>query len=578
MQLTDKNRNEFFHDILEWGKSHILSPDITRYMTEIGENCKPFMESNECECFLSDSVKKIEQQVTLAISLLTNIELITATEEDSIWHNAEVSFIAFDRVNYLMEALQFLIAPYKEEIAKKAIQELDAIFEKIVGWLEEGDFSPLRFVVFNESRRYYLEQIPEEEKYRFPWYELYSDYSENTLEIIIENFDTFLSGKWGKLTREIPGEHLGEIVRELKREKQLFSQLKIEASLHKKLLAAVTKPSSLKLWRLGDNAALDYSLPQRVKKTGAVRVGIKLIKDAKIASEIDKIDWAFLVAFCGPSLDDQQRLSLLDKVEKTIKEIDVTQITRNKNILETLKLWFEGKCKDSQLVGISFDKWIKMMEEKAANMPVMAIDESPEKLWNAITELQERKICIQESMEEKINHFTEYIRQKWQIFKSIIGEPSPIYGVLSKDASAMSVKQPPGELILNNNPICLSLKQNPEGLYPILSSPEKALNCDAQKDYEKVWEHLGDTIDNYWCGCAVTKDNKLEIFSVQSIERRIFTRVQGGKYKKAIICISPEKALLAEFIRELPAMISEGKGQLQDSFITKIIILIISLE
>ena len=27
-----------------------------------------------------------------------------------------------------------------------------------------------------------------------------------------------------------------------------------------------------------------------------------------------------------------------------------------------------------------FDKWIKMMEEKAANMPVMAIDESPEKL------------------------------------------------------------------------------------------------------------------------------------------------------------------------------------------------------
>ena len=67
-------------------------------------------------------------------------------------------------------------------------------------------------------------------------------------------------------------------------------------------------------------------------------------------------------------------------MEKTIKEIDVTQITRNKNILETLKLWFEGKCKDSQLVGISLDKWIKMMEEKAANMPVMAIDESPEKL------------------------------------------------------------------------------------------------------------------------------------------------------------------------------------------------------
>ena len=150
------------------GVSHTYFHQILPVYDRDWENCKPFMESNECECFLSDSVKKIEQQVTLAISLLTNIELITATEEDSIWHNAEVSFIAFDRVNYLMEALQFLIAPYKEEIAKKAIQELDAIFEKIVGWLEEGDFSPLRFVVFNESRRYYLEQIPEEEKYRFP--------------------------------------------------------------------------------------------------------------------------------------------------------------------------------------------------------------------------------------------------------------------------------------------------------------------------------------------------------------------------------------------------------------------------
>ena len=118
--------------------------------------------------------------------------------------------------------------------------------------------------------------------------------------------------------------------------------------------------------------------------------------------------------------------------------------------------------------------------------------------------------------------FTEYIRQKWQIFKSIIGEPSPIYGVLSMDASAMSVKQPPGELILNNNPICLSLKQNPEGLYPILSSPEKALNCDAER-LRKVWEHLGDTIDNYWWLCCYERQQTGNIFCAKYRAQNFYT-------------------------------------------------------
>ncbi|KAA0249750.1 MAG: hypothetical protein EDM77_07525 [Candidatus Jettenia sp. AMX1] len=556
----------------------MLSPEIVQDISEIEENCEPFIKSDEFTNFLLNSVEKIRRQVEFAISLFTNIELVTATDEDSLWHDAEVSFIAFDRVNYLMEVLQFLIVPRKKEIAEKAMKALDTIFEKTIGWLEESEFSPLRLVVLNESRRYHLEQIPEDERYRFPWYELYSDYSENTLEIIIENFDTFLSGKWEKLTREIPQEYLHEISLELKRDKLLLSRIKQEASYHKRLLAAVSKPSSLKLWRLGDEAALDYFLPGGVKKSGAVRVSLKLIEDAKIAFEADEICWKFLAAFCGPNLDDKQRLSLLDKVEERIKKIDIHKISENENILKTLKSWFEGNCDNAKLIKISFDTWIKMMEEKAINMHAVEFDESPEKLWNAIMELQKGRMGASNSVEKYINDFVNGCRQVWQIFKSTVDEPSVLYGARAIAASSEKSVQP-RKLELNNNPILLSLKPNPKGEYIILSSLalKRVVLGEGVEDYEKIWNYLEHTKNDYWCGCFITNDDKPDVASVQQIENRILAK-KTRDYKKAIIGVSPEKIVLEEFIQELPAVIFEGKGPLKDSLVKKVIILVISLE
>lgn len=581
MRLMDKNHNKFIDALFEWGKLNILSSDMdTQYITEIGNYCEPFIKSEEFECFLLETVEQLKTQVEVAISLFASVELAIASEEDAIWHNAEKALFPLDRMNYLMDVVQFFVATYKEEVAKKAMQKLDAVFEKIVAWLEEGDFSPLRLVVLNESRRHYLEQIPEDERYRFPWYELYAEYNEDTLEIIIQHFDTFLSGKWERLTREIPEERLAEIAHELKRDRKLFSQLKKEAILHKNLLAAVARPSALKLWQLGDTAALDYYLPKCVKEVGPVRVSIELLKNANIVSEADRILFLFLTAFCGPNLDDKQRLSLFKKVEEKMKEHEIHQIAKDKNILEMLKRWFEGKCEDTQLTQVSFNTWIKMMEEKAATMSTMESDETPERLWNAILELQKRIVDTPSS--DPIEIFVDWCKHAWQTFKSTVGEQPAFYGALATTASSEKSMMQPRKLEFNNNPIHLSLKLNPKGEYIILSSlaSKRVIQCDNEKDYKNLWKYVVDTKNNYWNGCFITKDNKMDATFVQRIENPILTRKES-KYKKAIIGISTEKELLEEFIQfvqKLPDMISEGKGPVLDSFVRKIIILVISLE
>lgn len=552
MQPVDMNQKGFCNVLIEWGKTHTHSPQITSYLKRLEEYCKPFIHDNRLEDFLSHSIEELKKQVDTAVSILSDTELVTSTEDTPLWHEAESSLITLDRVNYLMDAIHFLIAPYRDAVYKKSIHKLDEIFSFITSWLEEGAVSPLRFVVLNDTRRECLSQIPEETRYRFPWYENYSDYDENILETIILYFDDFLSKKWKKLAKKIPVEHLVEIWHELKRDVNLFSLVKRESALQKKLFKAVSVPSSLKLLGLSSDETSDAILPECVENAGVIWVCVSLLHDAilEIFSEAEKIYWTFLPALCGPSLNGKQRLEFLDTVENMISKIDIMEIARDKGeLLKTLKLWFEGKIEDSYLIKISFDTWNKLIEEKASRMPTREVDAAPDELWKAINNLVKKEIPIQVS--ERIIRFEslETMREKRKSHKQ-----SEFYNIFLHKVAANAGKEETGteELKVEKNHIYFSLLPYDRGAYPIIPPPEEVSGCTAVKEYKKLWDVLGNIKGDscYAGGICLKEDWQIKEIPIQPIKRRIFERIESKEgFRNAVIVISNERARIEEFIK-----------------------------
>lgn len=556
MQLADMNQEGLFNVLLEWGKSHILSPGITSYLKRLEEYCKPFIQDDNLESFLLHSIEELKKQTGNAISVLSNIELVFVTEDDNmaLWHEAENAFFVLDEVNYLMEAVHFLVAPYKDDVYKKTVLELDKIFSSITAWLEEGGFSPMRFVAMNDFRQERLSSIPEENKYRFPWYEDYSDYAENTLGTLILYWDEFLSKNWKRLDLEIPGEHLIEIWYELKRDKQLLSLVKREASLQKALFEAVSVPSAVKLLGLRSDESLDYILPECVEDAGVIRVCGNLLSDAiaEISSEAEKSFWIYLTAFCGPSFDDKQRLELFNTVEDRIHKIDITEISREKrDLLERLKSWFKGKCEDSDLVKASFDAWLKLIEQKASHMMASEIDAEPNELRIAVNNIVNKEIQLHIS-EPRITIFNPVEAKRNERKNSKL---LPVYLKYPHAIAAGSREKKVTmlELKIEKNPIYFSLRPDAGGMYYIIPLPDKVIDCNAIEEYRKLWNMFKDVKgDNMYAGgIYIKEDGQIEDIQIKTIKKRFFETPEIEKgFRNAIIAISNEKTQIEEFIQE----------------------------
>lgn len=572
MLLPKNNREKNFNTMIQWGKTHLLSaggPETDQYLKELEADCKTLINSSDLEDFLSSSIEEINKKVALAISAISNDALITVTDEEGIWHEALEGFTAFDMVNYMLEVVHYLIASFKKEVANKFIIKLDETMSNIISWIEDGDFSPLRLTVMNNYRRQQLSQIPVDKQYLFPWYEIYSCYNENTLEVIIENFDKFVLETGKEHLSSLLELPIAELSFELRRDKKLLSIVKQEYILHKSLMEAISKRSALTLWRLGVNSSLDRIIPQHIEEAGVVRTVNNLIKGV-LTSDVtntDKAYWLFLSAFCGPGLDDKQRLNLLGKVEKIMKKIDTSGIVGDMvNVLKSLKLWYDSKCEDSQIVSISFDTLTRLMEENAGRMQAIEYDEDPKELWNTLNTLLEKPIPSIPFEDSWIERISEWINRYAVI-------QAPALAWLSEEEERTTEQL---LLDIGNKLIKLSLRPNAEGKYPIISSPNKVLSCDAMEDYKNIWNYVGNTTGNYWGGCLIKEDDKVEEFTVQEIKKRIFHRIEGNIYKTAILGISSKKEDIKEFVsrlREHPTLPEKSFEKLLN-----IVVLIISFE
>ena len=558
-----KNR-EVFNTLVEWGKTHLLTPEFSTHLEALEEEFKDITEEIDVKGLLLDMLNELESEIDNAIEILSNPELITAVEEDSIYLDAEESFVTLDIFTYFMEAVFYMVIKNDAQEYNKIFNKIDDITSKILTWLDESNYSPLRLTIFNELRRATLYQIPEDKRYLFPWYERLSELPEYTLMIIIENYDNIILGD----NRSVPEElkpYYNEIVYELRKDKELNMVLKEESIIHTALKEVAIERSSTALWALADESAYEYLIPETVLNKGVVNVSKRLIEGIvppfAIRKEV-KAYYLFMAAFCGPSLTNAQRLELFDKVEDIIKKLepnleglDDTQTT----ILNLLRRWYEGDDTATPSLGKNaFETWQNLLIEIAEEMEETGYDASPEEFWQVLSRLSEMR-----EIPSVLVRIMNKIRQ-WANRGVLNPEPT-----LSGTYLLMDEER---DITIDTNPLRISIPRSSERKYQLLPEPEDVTSS-TQEEYERLWNGLDPRVrTGIYTGGLILRHDRLEKIPVQELQDRKFYTVEGD-FLQIFLGISDDRNQLDAFVGKL----SEDAGDIErDAF--NVVVLEISIE
>lgn len=539
--LTEKNQKEALIVLIEWGRVHMLTPAFDQYLTELSDDFRSLLRKEiDIRSFLDNALEETKASVDSAIAVLSDTDLIMATEEDDIWYDARRAFGALDGANYLAESIQrFLASEYSHnKLQEEIIPKLDDIRADIFAWIYEGEFSPLRLTVLNQFRREWLKLIPEEKRYEFPWYEILSDLDENILMNVIEGFDKIVAGTQDATSVSLSA-HLGIVLYELKRDNPLLTTIKERALFLKGLRQTASKRSALTLWRLAEDSASEYPLSEEIEKAGVVRVSVKVLEKAEVSNECEKLYWTFLAAFCGPRLSDAQRIELLKRVEKRIFSVDLAaeEIQTNiRQILRSLQRWYNGENGNSDLVGQCFNQWISSLNRVPAVMEAEE-DEKVEMLWERINLIWKKSIDLSNILSKTKMWIESVISPQPQL------EAAPLVWM----GGDPEIERQP-KIQIQKNPIEISLQPDDEGEYCFLLPPRRLLSCNAPDEYENLIYYIGNTSENHWAGWGVRSDGTTEPFGIQEVESQIFYRLNVSDYEKLIIAISSDRDLLNDFV------------------------------
>lgn len=536
--------------LLEWGKIKLLRPHLEDYLKDIELEYGSIIQSDEnIKVIVDTAVVETEQMIKEARRVLSDRALITADEGDEIFYQSQEALDAFDRINFLYTAIKEFLKPSEHSIAVQALEKLDKMMGEVLSWLDDSNWSSLRLTTINSYRKELLEKIPQEQRYLFPWYEVFVEYDEDIIEVLIQNYDCLLEKDKCDRLPQILQDNLRELLFEITKDEELLSTIKERHVLHKKILEAVSLRSSLALLHLSEKKAIDFPVSDIVASKGMVRLSRILIQNAiqTISNEAEKIYWLYLSAFCGPDLTDRQRLELLDFVERKIKDINVQSIdTQIALILNPLKQWLEGRDNDEWLTKFSYERWNGMLEGEARKIAQTEyeIDEAVEQFWSKIQELKRQPIWLSELIESIIAAL----------------RPTPTMEALSVPTRGEEEAEIETVSLRKNN-LKITVYPNAIGEYPLLPTPALIADSDDALLYSYLYNYIA-RIKQIYCGGILIKEDEKEELSIVELgaTRKQFHKVQEGTYQKALIGISSHRDQVEQFIEQSISFMKEEEN------------------
>ncbi len=560
----DRKYNDYMYSqaadlVLEWGKLHLLSPERSEQMDKITEEWEYLREHPEwCPggkfaIDLSD-VDLIKQDAESALNLLKDVPCFWEDSEES-W-DVQFACEIFDNILFFYEACTYF--PHKGDLPEEFYGTITELYEEIT-----GDLPVWRLIPINKWRREICKNIPEELQYLFPWYSEYKDIPSDAIDNLIDFWDEIESGNMDELAKngyEYLYEILPEILAEILADSALKNYIRKHAVLNDLIPKAIGESLALRLFFMSDKEAEFHPVASIVKEKGLVACACKILenKKNKLYSENDRLETIFLSAFCGPLLNNGQRLDLFEIVERNVKKADISAFAKN-TLMYGILSWAKGELPDDVFAKKVFYEWATMLSEAALEITEPVPDDASV-FFEKIREIMDAPL-IKEKAEEpasfpKIPDLAEiqaYISEIIQdCFSPLKAEPSLSYA-LSGDEDEDKNKTEP--YCSERNIFYLPIIYNRRNKLLLAGKYEK------DREFTRFRQEFLEKTKVFWNGFyKLTGRNKESIKSEpESATRLPLGRLEQKDYESVVIFISTKKEIVEKAMSE--EKLSDGEKQ-----------------
>ena len=508
--------SEEFYLLLAWGRANLFFSEQIDIISKIKESWALIKNESYVEKSIVTSLNQYSQDLKNSLQFLNNIKSIKQENLEQV----QLCLTILDIGIFFSVAFENISDQFTEQVNNLVSDIIDRITIDIIS-------SNLRLIPLNGMRQEIKNSIPEDTICYFPWYDEWTELPVNTFDIIAENWKDFAKTDI-KLAKKLglSLEYFNLFIHELTIDKELLRYIKRQARFYSAMEYAVKNSISIRLFLISNKQAVEYPVSIKIKNKGLLNSAYHAIYTTSrpLKNELDRLERLFLAAFCGPYLNDKQRIDLLSDIEKRLPEIDPGLI-KSGSPLESLYKWSQQKLSDNKMADNIFRYWIKMLNNAK-------VEQFAPSFWHAVTNVQ----CAEIS--KHIDWIPDWIKELF------ISKPfNKQLPVLSKSWSGGSEDKEKTDIKLDKNYIELPLEYDEDDELEI---PGK------HKDTEKLIEFIK-LVNYYWIGWLKIKGKDVQKIE-QQVEKRdyqypdIITVISKEEYEYVLIGISDKEEILKNLL------------------------------
>ena len=352
---------------LEWGRLALIHRAGEQRFSEQLE--KAVFSHKGLDLQLRNDLDLIIKNARNALDFISQPDILDLTDEDPSWEEALGAFKKLDRLVYFMEAAEKLLPQKNKKLADELLTIAADAYEHVSSFFFSSDFSALRLTVFQKHRIKALKDIPPEQHYLFPWYDLYSHVEPDSLPLIAENLN-----RPENLPEDIK-DHIPVFLADIQTDKVLSNYIQEQQLFSRDLGKMFETHWSLRLLRFVEQINLDKVLPEMVEQKGVARL-IRSLEQGSTLSVQDRFALGLSAALFAPNIDEAERLNLLEQCENIYDRIKETPIPDNPagRVTQGLNHFMQGRLSLEEAVQATLDYWIEQLNAVQAEDRVSKAD------------------------------------------------------------------------------------------------------------------------------------------------------------------------------------------------------------
>jgi len=516
--------SEEFYLLLAWGRAKLFYSERTDIIKIIKESWDLIKNESNIEDSIETSLAQYSQDLENSLTTLNNIKCIENLED------MQLCLTILDIGIFFSVAFDDVSDRFSEKINNIANDIRDRITIDTIP-------STLRLIPLNGLRQEIKDSLPEDTICYFPWYDEWTELPIDTFDTIAVNWKDFsMAGTKTANDLSVNLEYLKYFIYELTIDKELFRYIKRQAKFHIAMKYAVKNSISIRLFLICKKQAANYPITNQIQNKGLLGSAYNVICTVyrSLTDELDRLERLFLSAFCGPYLEDKQRMELFSDIEKQLPEINPASI-KSGSPLESLYNWWQQKISDTKMAENIFTYWLKMLNNAK-------VKEHVPSFWHAVRNVQLAKISKKRfALPDWITDLIPDRITDLFILKRVDKEVLAIkaYGGSSEDKNTI-------KLSLEKNYIELPIEYDE---YDDFEIPGKDGDNSDLVELRKLMYNS----DYYWVGWVKIKGNE-----IQSINQKVKQRnpqtpttikfLSKEEYEYVLIAISDKEKVLENLL------------------------------